>query len=299
MRGKTAIVTGATSGIGFETARELARAGARVILASRNPGKGVAAVGAIRADIPEATVRFEALDLANLRSIRAFAGRMHQRGEPVALLVNNAGLMMMPTRQTTEDGFELQFGVNHLGHFALTAQLWPLIGGSGGARIVTIASVAHRRGRMRFDDLNSTRSYRPLRAYSQTKLANLLFMLELQRRIEQAGADVISVAAHPGHTATDLFRTGRGGGGLRTTIGDYFFRAIGQSAAMGALPTLHAGLDPDVRGGSYFGPRWFREFYGRPAPATLSRHALDEADGKRLWEESERLTGVTFDVTAA
>jgi NAD(P)-dependent dehydrogenase (short-subunit alcohol dehydrogenase family) len=292
--GRSAVVTGA-GGLGFETALALARAGAEVILASRNPEKGAAAVDEVRAAAPEAQVRFERLDLASLASVRDFAARLLGERTRLDLLVNNAGVMALPKRQVTEDGFERQFGTNHLGHFALTALLAPLLRAAAAPRVVTVSSLAHLQGAIHFDDLQWEGRYRPSAAYAQSKLANLLFALELQRRADAAGWNLKSLAAHPGVSRTELIANGPGGG-----FGGYkLFKMIvgpllSQSAAAGALPTLYAATAPDVRGGDYFGPDGPIEMKGAPARARISSRAKDEAVARRLWEESERLTGVTF-----
>ena len=283
LSGRTAIVTGASSGIGLETAKALTAAGARVILAVRDEGRGRKAAAAMAGP---ATPEILPLDLASLDSVRAFARDWAR--EPVDLLINNAGVMIPPLGRT-KDGFELQFGTNHLGHFALTNLLLPHFTGAG--RVVTVASNAHRVGRIDFDDLNWERKkYRPWRAYGQSKLANLLFTQELQRRLTEAGSPVRSMAAHPGYAATNL-QAHAGNGALRFAMQELGNRLLAQDAAGGALPTLYAAT-ADLPGNSYAGPK--NGLHGRPAPCSRSAAAGDEATARRLWEVSEALTGVRF-----
>jgi NAD(P)-dependent dehydrogenase (short-subunit alcohol dehydrogenase family) len=300
--GKTAIVTGSTSGVGFQTAKALARAGSRVFVAARDPAKGAHTINLIRADWAAADVFFEPLDLGSRASIDAFAARIADRTAVVDLLVNNAGLMAIPRRLETEDGFEQQFGTNHLGHFALTALLWPLIRAGDGARVVTVSSLAHRGGRLDFHDINSVRRYRATGAYAQSKLANLAFAIELQRRIEAAGAAVASIAAHPGISKTNLYVTGQMMGArgawsrIKTSIGDRVFAIIGSRAGEGALPLLYASVAEEAQGGAYYGPNAWGETRGFPAPAAISERALNRQDAERLWSLSENLTGIRFRV---
>lgn len=288
-RGRAAVVTG-PGGLGFETGLALAGAGAEVTLAGRNPERGEAAAATIRAAAPGAAVRFERLDLASLSSIRAFAERMQDSQVRIDLLVNNAGVMALPTRKTTEDGFEMQVGTNHLGHFALTALLLPLLREGTLPRVVGVSSIAHRTGSIRFDDLNARRGYRPWTAYSQSKLAVLMFALELQRRSRAAGWGIVGNAAHPGLSRTELVANGPGAGIVLSAAGAVF----GQSAAQGALPILFAATSPDAEGGGYYGPRGFFELSGAPGPAAISASASDAAAAARLWEMSEQLTGLSF-----
>ena len=284
--GRTAIVTGANTGLGLETARMLALKGADVVLACRNLDKGQAALAQILADRPAGSATLAALDLSDLDSVAAFASSFTASHERLDLLINNAGVMVPPLGRTRQ-GFELQFGTNHLGHFALTGRLLPLLQHTPGARVVVVASTAQRAGRINFDDLNwERRSYRAWGAYGQSKLANMLFALELQRRLAASDAQVRATAAHPGWTATDLQRT------------TGFVRLLNPLFAMkpadGALPTLRAATDPTAAGGSYWGPSGFFEVNGPPAPARIPAAAQDEAVAARLWEVSETLTGVTF-----
>ncbi len=292
-----AVVTGATGGLGFETAAGLARAGGHVVLAGRDAAKGQAALARLRREVPGATVEFEMLDLASLASVQAFAGRMLAAGPVLDTLVNNAGVMAPPARRTTADGFELQFGTNYLGHFALTARLMPaLLRADAGARVVQVSSVAHRRGRIAWDDLQSERRYNPWAAYSQSKLAMLMFALELARRAKAQNWPLVSVAAHPGWAATDLIANGLGSGapGVKSRLLDAGFRLVAQSAADGARPLVYAAASPNAQAGGYYGPAGFREIKGPPGPARVMPQAQDAAAAARLWTVSETLAGVEF-----
>ena len=287
LAGKTVIVTGANSGIGFETARSLAGRGARIILACRNPELGLLAAERIRQEYPGADVRFAALDLGNLSSVRAFAKKFKAEETSLDILCNNAGLMMCPYEKTA-DGFEMQFGTNHLGHFALTGLLLDNIRSTPGARVVTVSSSFHKSGRIDFANLNAEQSYSRDKAYQQSKLANLLFAFELQRRFHFNGIDAISVAAHPGYAATKLQRYN-----LLFRFTNLFFA---QSAADGALPTLYAASAPDVVGGEYYGPNGPAEMKGLPARVSPSPQAQDETIARQLWKVSEELTGVAYGI---
>jgi len=294
--GRVGVVTGANSGIGLVTARELARAGARVVLACRNSEKGAAAVREIQAAVPNAEVELASLDLGSLESVRSFAGRFKADHERLDLLINNAGVMA-PPRRLTADGFELQFGTNHLGHFALTGLLLDRMDGRNDARVVTVSSVAHRMGRINFDDLQAERKYGRWRAYGQSKLANLLFAFELDRRLREAGSAVRSVAAHPGYAATNLQSAA-------SPMPDRLFMAVtnrllAQSAEMGALPTLYAATQPSLEGGTYIGPDGLFEQRGYPKPVGTTPAARDEEVARKLWEASEQLTGVHFRIPGA
>jgi NAD(P)-dependent dehydrogenase (short-subunit alcohol dehydrogenase family) len=285
--GRVAVVTG-TGGLGYETALALARAGADTIIAGRNALKGAEAAARISAELPSARVRFELLDLASLGSVAAFAARLAGRKEKLDLLINNAGVMVPPRREETRDGFELQFGTNYLGHFALTNHLLPLLRKAGGARVVSLSSVAARSGAINLDDLNAQKNYRPMPAYSQSKLACLMFGLELQRRSIAGGWGVTSVIAHPGVARTDLLLNAPGrwsGMGLARTLLWFLF----QPAAQGALPTLLAATSADAEPGGYYGPDALGETRGYPAPARVPPAALDEAVARGLWEASDKL----------
>ena len=288
--GRTAIVTGANTGIGFETARALAERGADVVLACRSAEKGQDAVARILAAAPTAHVSFESLDLADLEDVAAFAARLRSRRTRLDLLVNNAGVMVPPA-STTKQGFELQFGVNHLGHFALTANLLPLLRATPGARVVAVASQAHRMGRMNWDDLQFSARYQPWPAYGQSKLANLLFTLALQARFEEAGVEAMAVAAHPGWTGTDLQRN--------SPIAAMMGPLLAMGPAQGALPTLRAATDPAATGADYYGPDGLQELRGYPVKVGRTRAALDAKAAQRLWEESEAMTGVRCDFTSS
>ncbi|MFC4061020.1 oxidoreductase [Planomonospora corallina] len=291
LRGRNAVVTGAGEGVGLHTALELARRGARVVLASRDGGRGEAAAARIRAETG-GHAEWSPLDLGDLASVERFAARVAATlggHGGLDLLVNNAGVMALP-RQVTADGFERQFGVNHLGHFALTGRLLPQLLARPGARVVTVTSGLHRSGRMDFDDLMGERRYGRLRAYTQSKLANVLFTLELHRRATAVGADLVSVASHPGVARTNLARTGHPLQDLLVTL----VKPGAQPAAMGALPSLYAAADPSVTGGELFGPDGFAERRGHPARVRPAARALDREAARRLWEASEELTGVRF-----
>jgi NAD(P)-dependent dehydrogenase (short-subunit alcohol dehydrogenase family) len=295
LTGRTAVVTGANSGLGFESARALARAGARVVLACRNQTKGADAVERIRHEIPTADVRLDDLDLADLASIRKFADALSNDPDGVDILLNNAGVMGIPYRQTA-DGFEMQFGTNHLGHFALTGLLLDTLLTRPGARVVTVSSELARAGRIRFDDLPATGHYGKWAAYSQSKLANQLFTLELDRRATASRVDLTSVAAHPGYAATNLQAVGpqMSGSGLMERLSGLANTFFAQSAAAGALPSLYSATAPGVHGGQYFGPDRLFGMRGNPEPVSFVRAAKDPATARRLWEVSEELTGVRF-----
>jgi NAD(P)-dependent dehydrogenase (short-subunit alcohol dehydrogenase family) len=284
-RGRTVIVTGANTGIGFEAARVLAQHRAHVVLACRDPLKGRDAEQRIRAAHPDSSVQFMPLDLSSLASIREFADAIANRCHRLDLLINNAGVMMTPQGRTA-DGFELQFGTNFLGHFALTGGLIELIVTTPGSRIVTLSSVAHRKGKIAFDNLNAERGYNRMLAYAQSKLACLMFAYELQRRLQRARQMTLSVAAHPGATKSEL--------GRHSLLLQFLDKFITQETVMGALPTLRAAVDPDARGGDYFGPDGFLSLGGYPVKEQSSARSHDAAVAERLWVESEKLTGVKF-----
>ena len=296
--GKLAIVTGSTGGTGYETALELARKGADVLIAARNPAKGDEAVGRIRRAVPNAKVRFEAVDLASQASVAACADRMLWDGRPIDILVNNAGVMALPTREQTVDGFEMQLATNYLGHFALTARLSPLLK-AGEARVVSLSSIAHRRGRIAFDDLNAERGYSPWPVYAQSKLAMLMFGLELDRRSRANGWGLTSVAAHPGVARTGLIAAGPLG---RRPVARLVMNVlyppiaplISNSAAGGALPILMAATDLAVEGGAYVGVTRMREMKGPPGPAKPEPQALDQAAAARLWDATEVMLDMRF-----
>jgi NAD(P)-dependent dehydrogenase (short-subunit alcohol dehydrogenase family) len=288
--GRTAVITGANTGLGYETAAALAAKGASVVLAVRNLDKGKEAARRIERATPGAQVQLRELDLSSLDSIRAAADELRSNHESIDLLINNAGVMFTP-KSTTKDGFELQFGTNHLGHFALTNLLLDRVLAATGSRIVTVSSQGHRfvRG-IRFDDLQADRSYRRVGAYGQAKLANLLFTYELQRRL--TGTNTIAVAAHPGGSKTELTRNLPPLVAAATRLAEPLF----QSADMGALPTLRAATDPGVLGGQYFGPDGFAEQRGHPKVVASSVASYDTDAQRRLWAVSEELTSVVSPV---
>ncbi|MUK01586.1 SDR family NAD(P)-dependent oxidoreductase [Vibrio cholerae] len=284
--GRTALVTGANSGLGLQTTLALARKGARVLMACRDAARGQAALQRVETEVPGATVELVALDLAALSSVEAAAGQVQERAAVLDLLVDNAGVMATP-RRVTADGFEMQLGTNHLGHFALTGHLLPLLLAAPAPRVVVVSSGAHRIGAMRFEDLQSERSYSRWGAYGQSKLANLLFARELGRRYPA----LCVAAAHPGYAATHL-QNGHGSSLLASVmkIGN---AVLAQSDEAGALPSIYAATMPDVRTGDYWGPALF-ELRGAPKRVERSAAASDDAAARRLWEESERLTGVLY-----
>ena len=295
-RGRTAVVTGANTGLGFETARVLATRGAQVVLACRNLGQAKEAAARILSSrphpAPPVDVQAVRLDLASLASVREAAEEIGSAYGPVDLLINNAGVMMTPYRRT-DDGFELQLGVNHLGHFALTGLLLGQMLGRAGSRVITVSSNGHKSGRIDFDDLQSQQRYRRMAAYYQSKLANLMFTYELQRRLAGAEAQTQALAAHPGKARTELTRYLPGWLRLEDLVIE---QPLGQSAAMGALATLRAAADPAARGGEYYGPGGRGELKGYPRLVASTERARDVEAQQRLWQESERLTGVSYPV---
>lgn len=297
LSGKTAVVTGATGGLGYETARMLAEHGARVIVAGRNADKGATALAGIAMTAPRAEVSFEKIDLGSLASVAAFSNRLLAAGTPVDILVNNAGVMMPPTRQTTADGFELQFGTNYLLHFALTAQLMPLLTAATAARVVSLSSIAAQQGKIDFGNLQSER-YKPMVAYGQSKLACLMFGIELQRRSQANGWGITSLAAHPGVARTDLIPNGIGNTGPVALVRRYM-TFLFQAAPQGALPTLFAATARDALAGSYYGPTGLMEIRGKVGVAKTPMAALDVDVARQLWETSEELVGVHFPKAAA
>jgi NAD(P)-dependent dehydrogenase (short-subunit alcohol dehydrogenase family) len=290
--GRRTIVTG-TGGLGYETGLALARAGGEVIIAGRNPDRGAAAVTRIREQVAAAKIRFEILDLADLDSVAAFAARTKAALDSVDCLINNAGVMTPPIRKVSKDGYELQFATNHLGHFALTAHLLPLLRRARKPRVVSLSSVAARGGRIALEDLQAECAYHPMAVYSQSKIACLMFALELQRRSEANGWGLASLAAHPGIARTDLLPNGAGrrsAAGLARTYLWFLF----QPAAQGALPILFAATSPHATGGGYYGPTRLNEMRGAPGPAKLPDTARDADAARSLWAVSERLSGVAF-----
>lgn len=291
-----AVVTGATGGLGLETARMLSKAGASVILAGRSPAKGADALARIRATVPAADISFEALDLASRASIADFSARLCVAAKPIDLLINNAGVMTPPTRKTTSDGFELQFGTNHLGHFALTGQLLPLLITSSAPRVVTVSSGVAKFGRIDFDNLNAERSYKPIAAYGASKLASLLFARRLQTLSDARGWNILSTMAHPGHARTDLIANGQGELKGLMALGVKLIQAVAShDAGGGAMPTMLAATGHNVQKLDYYGPGGMMEQKGPPKLVRAPRQAEDDEVAGRLWEVSEKLTGVTYD----
>jgi NAD(P)-dependent dehydrogenase (short-subunit alcohol dehydrogenase family) len=300
--GQRVVVTGANSGIGYPAARELARAGATVVLACRDLAKGKGALDRLKHEVPEARVELELLDLASLASVRDFAARELASGLPLDLLINNAGVMAPPRRLETVDGFELQFGTNVLGHFALTALLFPALEWAAARqeeasapRVVFVASIAHKRGQMDFEDLQASRNYSPMKSYQQSKLADLMLALEMDRRLRADGSSIVANAAHPGVADTNLFQPS-GRPAIERAVRRGVGRLIGSllnSDEEGALPTLYAAVAAEARGGGYYGPQGFQEMRGGDVgEAKVAPQAKDQAAAARLWRVCEELTGV-------
>jgi NAD(P)-dependent dehydrogenase (short-subunit alcohol dehydrogenase family) len=285
--GRTALVTGANSGLGYAIALELARRGAQVIMAARDAGRGNAAVARLKAELPGAKVELGMLDLGDLDSVTAFTSGLVASGRPIDLLINNAGVMAT-ARGKTSQGFETQFGVNHLGHFALTMAVLPLMSERPDPRVVTVTSGLHKSGTINFDDLQSEASYNPMKAYSQSKLANVLFALELDRRLRAEGSRVKSLLAHPGIATSNL--TSSMGAGMVKTVSSLLIPLLAQSVPAGATPVLRAATEPNVSGGEFYGPRGLGELRGSPVIVQPTPRAKDAAMGLRLWQISERLT---------
>jgi NAD(P)-dependent dehydrogenase (short-subunit alcohol dehydrogenase family) len=292
--GRRALITGSNSGIGFEAALALARRGAEVILPARTQAKADDAAARILEQVPGAQLYPEILDLAVQASVHAFANRMMERfpGQSLDLLINNAGVMALPKREVTEDGFERQFATNYLGAFALTGLLLPLMKQRAGSRVVTVSSGASNQGKIEFDNLQSERVYKPMQAYSQSKLADLIFTQELQRRLKAAGSPILSIAAHPGYAVTNL-QADHLALWMKMTLA-VMKPILSHDAAHGALPTLYAAVAAEAVAAGYYGPDGFMEAKGYPKAASIPKRALDETVAKRLWLESERLTRVKF-----
>jgi NAD(P)-dependent dehydrogenase (short-subunit alcohol dehydrogenase family) len=302
LSGRLAVVTGSNSGLGFGLARRLSAAGADVVMAIRNRAKGEAAIDEIRATVPDAKLTIKPLDLTSLAGVAALGEQLNADGRPINILINNAGVMTPPERDTTADGFELQFGSNHLGHFALTAHLMPLLRAADSPRVVSLSSLAARFGRIHFDDPQFERSYNPMQAYGQSKLAVLMFARELDRRSKEAGWDILSNAAHPGLTKTNLQISGPSHGRAKPSTMERFYKLswrftpfLWQEIDEGILPALYAATSPQADGGAYYGPHGIYEAAGGGvAVAKVPARARNDADGRRLWEISERLTGVSY-----
>ncbi|RSM56688.1 short chain dehydrogenase [Actinoplanes sp. ATCC 53533] len=299
LTGRLAVVTGASGGLGLGLATRLAAAGAEVLLPVRDQARGEAALSRVRAGAPGADVSLRELDLASLRSVRALGDALNAEGRPIHILINNAGLMTPATRHTTADGLELQFGTNHVGHFALTGRLLPLLS-AGQARVTTMTSSAARHAKLNWADLQSDQAYAPVRAYNQSKLANLMFALELDRRSRAAGWGIVSNAAHPGTTLTGLYAAGPNMGRERPSPIEAVMTRLArwgvlvQGIDRGLLPALYAATSPDAVGGHFYGPDGFGQFTGGPAELKIYRPARDEAAAARLWDVSSRLAGVEF-----
>ncbi|MBA1275408.1 SDR family oxidoreductase [Stutzerimonas azotifigens] len=292
-KGRIVLVTGGTSGMGYEDALALSRAGADVIIAARNPERGQEAIANIKQAVPEARVQFEAVDLANLESVRSLASRLQGRLQKLDVLINNAAIMAPPTRGVSADGYEMQLATNYLGHFALTGLLMPLLRESEDARVVSLSSIAAARGSLNLDDLQAEREYNPYATYAQSKLAVLKWAFELQRRSDAAGWGIRSIAAHPGVAVTELIARGPG---LDSEFGKEWAQRRGNfhSAAQGAIPTLYAATAPEALGGTYYGPTGENETRGPLGFAKVPEAAADRSDSDALWQVSERLTGVTY-----
>jgi NAD(P)-dependent dehydrogenase (short-subunit alcohol dehydrogenase family) len=299
LTGKLAVVTGASDGIGLGLAVRLAQAGADLVLPVRNPVKGGAAATRIRSAAPGAMVTLRELDLASLDSVAALADKLNAEGRPVDILVNNAGVMMPATRHTTADGLELQFGTNHIGHMALVGRILPLLS-AGRARVTTMSSSAARTGKIDWADLQSERKYSPARSYMRSKLANLMFGLELDRRSRASGWGVVSNVAHPGTTLTNLYASGPNLGRERPSRQQAIMKRLSrwglfvQTVDAGMLPALYAATSPQAQGGRFYGPDGLGQFTGAPTELAVYRPARGEAGAARLWDVSERLTGVEF-----
>jgi len=286
-KGKVVIVTGASSGLGYETAKVLASKNATVIVAVRNEVKGNAAVEKIKAGNPNADIQVMLVDLANLESVHKFAENFKSKFKKLDILINNAGVMTPPYTKT-KDGFELQFGTNHLGHFALTGLLIELIKKTPDSRIVNVSSMAHKIGKLNFEDLNwEKRRYKKNRSYGDSKLANLYFTKELQKRLNKLPSGVIVASAHPGGTATEL---------ARHSLFYKTLNLLAQTSKMGALPTLYAAVSPDVQSNDYYGPGGFQEFKGFPKKVESAKRAKNDDVAKKLWDVSEQMTQVFYEI---
>jgi NAD(P)-dependent dehydrogenase (short-subunit alcohol dehydrogenase family) len=301
LSGSLAVVTGANSGLGFGLARRLAMAGADVVMAIRNRAKGEAAIDKLRADVPEAKLTIKHLDLCSLNSVAGLGEELVAEGRPVDVLINNAGVMTPPRREETNDGFELQFGANHLGHFALVGHLLPLLRAAASARVVTVSSLAAGQRNIDFDDANAQRGYKPMRSYGIAKLAQLMFAVEFDRRSRAAGWGVMSNAAHPGLSKTNLLSGASYAAGRPTLqarlarLSWRFLPFIWLEVDEGIKPTLYAAASPDAKGGAYYSPRGFYETVGGGVTfAHTPRLARSDVDNDRLWRLSEQLTGVTY-----
>lgn len=290
--GKKVLITGANSGIGYQAAVQLARHGAHVVLACRSAEKGELAIRSLQKELPGAKVELSLLDVSSIADVHRFAAEFLKRGIFLDILINNAGVMALNPRQVTPEGFERQFATNHLGHFALTGLLLPSIMAAPAPRVITVASLAHRGGKIHFDDLQLAKNYKPWTAYNQSKLANILFARELARRA--IGSPLISIPVHPGVSQTSIVANGPGSSDLKTRVLFTFAKFLTQSDEAGALPTLYAATSPNAKPAEYIGPDGFMEMKGAPVVVQPRANALDEAVGQRLWKVSEELTGVVY-----
>ena len=302
LSGRFAVVTGANSGLGYGLAKSLAGAGADVVMAIRSRAKGEAAIAEIRRELPSAKLTIRQLDLSSLKSVAALGDELAAEGRPLDILIHNAGDMTPPRRQETDDGFELQFGANHLGHFALTGHLLPLLRAAEGARVVTVSSIAAGQRNLDFNDANAEQAYKPMGSYGMAKLAQLMFAMELDRRSRRGGWGLMSNAAHPGLSKTNLLSGasyGRSTPTLQARLTQLTWRLLPfmwLSVDEGIKPTLYAAVSPDAEGGRYYGPRGFYETAGGGVTfAGVPRLARSDSDAERLWQRSEQLTGVTYD----
>jgi len=293
--GKNAIVTGANSGLGYHTSLELAKKGAHVIMACRNKKKGNLAASRILNQVPSALLDVMSLDLASFSSIRFFAGNFSKKYNQLDILVNNAGVMALP-KMKTADGFEMQFGTNHLGHFALTALLFPILKKTVNSRVVTLSSLMHKMGKILFADLNRENSYAKWKAYGQSKLANLMFATEFQKKLDAHKIKMLSLAAHPGWSSTNLQTKGAEleHARFKKKMNEFANKLLAQSASMGALPGLFASTSPDVKPGAYYGPGGWFKMHGYPVEENINRKLVDPEISRKLWLKSEELTGIKF-----
>ncbi len=291
--GRVVVITGANSGLGYESSLALARQGAQIVMASRDQAKAQQALNNLKGRLPEAKVDVMTVDLSDLASVQSFAADFKSRYHRLDLLLNNAGVMAIPRRET-KDGFEMQLGTNHLGHFALTGLLLDTLMQTPGSRVVTTTSMAHLYGRINFDDLQMTQKYTRYGAYGQSKFANILFAFELQRRLTAAGRDTLSLPAHPGYASTNLQHNSASASGniFETALYPFLNRVVAQSQAMGALPQLYAATAPDVKAGAFIGPRFIVRGY--PKPVKAQANAYKEEIARRLWQVSEELTGLKY-----
>jgi len=290
-KGKRVVITGGGSGIGFEAARYLSGNGAQVIIAVRTPSKGEAAIKKIKDEFPDADISMMYIDLGNLESVRRFAKEFSDKYDRLDILINNAGIMIPPYKKTA-DGFELQFGVNHLGHFALTGLLLPLLEKSTGSRVVTVSSIANRGASIYFDNLDGSKGFSTINFYRQSKFANLLFGIELNNRLRKTGSETISIVCHPGVSATNLFM--RGSEKESGKILNFFVKLFAQPASKGALPTIYAATKEELKGGEYIGPDGFMNMRGNPVISGEVAKRFDSEVASKLWTVSEELTGVVY-----